>query len=98
MTVTMLGLPRGQAAWGGDVLTPVGPFGMDLTPADTIAPVVILTGRAEKYGTAANFTNAVLSSNLRVARPNPKDTGTADFSITWNTKQHVMHAQNKAGK
>lgn len=86
-----------RSAWGGDVLAPVGksPTGMSLTPKDTWAPVIILTGRETDYHNADGFATAVAAVGLTVTEQ-PRSGPTAkDVALRWRGKRFVFHAQQK---
>lgn len=85
-----------RSVWGGDVPEPAGAVSMTLTPNDTWAPIIILTGRSEQHGSAESFSTAVLATGLAI-RPGPHR-GAKEVSLSWNGKRYLFHAQNATGR
>ena len=85
-----------RSGWGGDRLVPPAnlsstPINYQLVPADTWAPIIILTGREETFGSLENFTSAVCGTKPKHGR-SPMHWGGSDLSFRWNRKDYCFHA------
>lgn len=87
-----------RAAWGSaqlDVL-PRSHAAL-LTPHDTWAPIIILTGREVEYTTRANFTSAVCDSHVTRGH-GAMHWGTNDLALSWKGSSYCFHASNATGR